>query len=99
MSFIINRNENNKFPSFNRPEVVGYFSLKGQSREYSEDLSQLKYYDCAKHDKINFNLSEGLEKVIRKPKDLDEKIDFLLRWIINNYQKILASPDKKRWLY
>lgn len=98
MTFMINRQENRNFPTFTRPEVVGYFSLNNQSRDYSEDLSQLKYYKKPESCKVNFNLSEGLDKVIRKPQNLDEKIDCLLRWIINNHKKILASPDKKRWL-
>ncbi|XP_001605161.1 decapping and exoribonuclease protein [Nasonia vitripennis] len=101
MSFVIHQyHRNQNFPSFNRPEVVGYFSLNGQEREYSQDLSQLKYYTRNPHSKqeVDFDLNEGLDQVIRKPANLDEKLDHILRWIVNNYRTIRASPELNRWL-
>ena len=100
MSFLIQREHKSKnFPSFNRPEVVGYFSLSGQEREYSQDLAQLKYYNANDKTKkqVNFNLNDGINQVIRKPANLNEKIDQLLRWIISNYTKIRANPEQNRW--
>ncbi|XP_058793959.1 decapping and exoribonuclease protein-like [Phymastichus coffea] len=100
MSFYITTfNTNQSFPSFNRPEILGYYSLNEQERLYSEDLSQLKYYnERKKKKKVQFNLNEGIDCVIRKLNDKDERIDHICRWIINNYAKILAEPEEQRWL-
>ncbi|KAJ8678814.1 hypothetical protein QAD02_014601 [Eretmocerus hayati] len=102
MSFSIENYKNCNFPSFNKPEIVGYFSLNTQSRLYSQDLSQLKYYNGAtirgSKTKVNLNLSEGINQVIRKPGNLNEKIDHLLQWITENHETIKASPDQNRWL-
>ncbi|XP_014204303.1 decapping and exoribonuclease protein-like [Copidosoma floridanum] len=98
MSFPIRENRSRNFPSFNQPEVVGYFSLTGREREYSQDLVQLKYYYDQYGKQVHFDLDAGINKVVRKPKDLNEKIDFLLRWISNNHGSIRANPGQDRLL-
>lgn len=97
MSFRFETFDNQKFPSFRKPEIAGYFSISGQNRQYSQDLSQLKYYNDAHGKRVNFHLNKGLDRVIRKLPNLDEKIDHLLRWIIDNHRQITANPEQKQW--
>lgn len=99
MSFSIKSDSTRNFPSFNKPEAVGYFSLNGVTRNYSEDLYQLKYFKDINKKQVNFDLNHGLNQVIRKPSNLNEKLDFILRWIINNHKKILDNTEQKKWLY
>lgn len=95
MNFLIQNYENYKFPSFNKPETIGYFSLIGQQREYSQDLSQLKYYNGLPNEKVRFDLNRGIDRVIRKPLDLDEKLNHLLTWIIQNHSRIRSDVENK----
>lgn len=97
MSFEIKTYIDKNFPSFNKPMIVGYFSLNGQKREYSQDFKQLKYYYDKYKKHVRFDLNEGMKQVIRKLDGLDEKINYLLRWIIDNYKTIKAKPDSNRW--
>lgn len=96
MSFEVDQQWGESFPRITKPEVVGYFSLNGK-REFLPDLSQLKYLQLPRSNRINFNLNDGMEKVIRKPDDIDERINNLLKWILVNYSKIQAPLETGRW--
>lgn len=96
MTFLINQPVNYQFPKFEKPTIIGHWSLNG-NREYSQDISQLKYlYEPAKN-QIGFDLNKGIRNVIRKPSGLNEHIDHLLRWILDNAYKIKADPKFNRW--
>ncbi|XP_011299955.1 decapping and exoribonuclease protein [Fopius arisanus] len=95
--FRVKNSWNGNFPSFRRPEVIGYWSVNG-SRDVSYDSSQLQYYSPPKTTEVRFDLNRGINSVLRKPEDLDERIDHLLQWIGKNSEKIRANPTTKRWL-
>lgn len=98
MSFEIVQQWNESFPKITKPEVVGYFSLNGK-REYLPDLSQLKYLHLPQGNRINFNLNDGMEKVIRRQESAsNENINNLLKWILVSHSKIQAPLDSGRWL-
>lgn len=97
MSFEIHQPWSEIFPRITKPEVAGYYSLNSK-REYLPDLSQLKYLQLPRNNRINFNLNDGMENVIRKPDSASgENINNLLKWILVNHSKIQAPLDSARW--
>lgn len=95
--YLRNNSSDDSFPKFTKPKIIGYFSLDYE-RSWSQDAKQLGYYyPLSKlQNKINFDLNQGIENVIRKDPDRDEKIDHLLRWIKLNPDK-LQTPDTTKW--
>jgi hypothetical protein len=63
--------------------VIGYYSI-GPQRDYSGDLSQLKYINIPTNFNVKFNLDDGRTHAIKKDDSYDEKIDNLLRWMLHN---------------
>ncbi|KAF7993026.1 hypothetical protein HCN44_005807 [Aphidius gifuensis] len=94
-----NNSSDDSFPKFTKPKIIGYFSLNSE-RSWSQDAKQLGYYyPLSKlQNKINFDLNQGIDNVIRKASNLDEKIDHLLRWIKLNSDKLTTTPDSKKWI-
>ena len=100
MSFEVEQHWTETFPRITKPVVVGYFSINAH-REYSPNLSQLKYFKPPppRKSRIELNLNSGIDKVIRKPESAsNEKINHLLQWIIYNSSKIEAPVGTGRWL-
>jgi hypothetical protein len=81
-----------KFPSYNKPHVIGYFSLDSESN-YCGDLRQLKYIHFPVNSSVKFNLDLGREHEIKKDDNYDEKLDNLLRWLLEN------SNDGNRYVF
>lgn len=71
------------FPTFERPEVVGYYSLNNE-RQFCDDLSELKYLVPHHRRKRNHNLNYKIEDIIKKDEDLNERLDTILQWILRN---------------
>jgi RAT1-interacting protein len=72
-----------KFPVYNRPSVIGYYSLDSE-RNYRGDLSQLKYIHFPTNRNVKFNLDDGRTHAVKKDDSCDEKINDLLRWMLRN---------------
>lgn len=72
-----------KFPAYSRPNVIGYYSI-GPQRNYSGDLNQLKYIHLPTNRNVKFNLDDGRTDAAKKDDSYDEKIDNLLRWMLQN---------------
>ncbi|XP_069672153.1 decapping and exoribonuclease protein-like isoform X2 [Periplaneta americana] len=71
------------FPSYNKPLAVGYFSLDSK-RNYRDDLRQLKYIHMPNYFNVHFKLDHGRKNAIKKDEHLDEKLDHILKWLIQN---------------
>lgn len=72
------------FPSYGQPKQIGYFCVDG-NREYTPGKAYMKYYYPPPDPKsINFDLNIGYEGTIKKEFDLNERIDFLLKWVTGN---------------
>lgn len=80
-------NLDKNFPNFQQPKIRGYFSVN-KSREFVPDSSQLKYFYSThlKNKSLYFDLNKGIEKCVKKPENLDEKLDFLLHFLCRNLQ-------------
>ncbi|KAK7788557.1 hypothetical protein R5R35_011747 [Gryllus longicercus] len=75
---------NGPFPKFQRPIVLGSFSLD-RERVYCSDLSQLKYIKAPKNPKnVKFDLNDKLSDTIEKNEEINEKLDNVLKWISHN---------------
>jgi hypothetical protein len=80
------------FPSYNKPHVIGCFSLDSESN-YSGDFRLLKYIRFPANSDVKFNLDLGREHALRKDDNYDEKLDNLLRWMLEN------SVDGNRYVF
>lgn len=60
----------NAFPSFGRPTIIGYIGLEN-----------LKFAKNIYKNKVNFDLNALIDKAIRKPDDLDVKLNDLIRFL------------------
>lgn len=73
-----------KFPSYQKPSLIGVFSLDSD-RRFLPDESQIKYLywnqTLEEHGKVNFDLNEGLKSCVRKNEFLNENLDHIFRWI------------------
>lgn len=80
-----------KFPSISQPKIIGSFSLN-EKRKYLPDTRNCKYvYKHYDSERVNYDLNEGIENVIRKPESgSDEKLTHLLEFIVRNKQKLIA---------
>jgi hypothetical protein len=72
-----------KFPAYSKPRVIGYYSVDCD-RKYCEDLSQLKYIHLPADYNVKFDLDRGRTLAQKKDDSYDEKIDNLLRWMLQN---------------
>ncbi|XP_077275402.1 decapping and exoribonuclease protein-like isoform X1 [Temnothorax americanus] len=80
-------------------ELIGYFSIDGDS-QYHADLSQLKYYiPPSDPDNVNFDLNINYMSTRHKPTS-HIKLDNILRWIADNFHRIEKplSAQEERWL-
>ena len=91
------------FPFFRLPVKVGEFSLDEQ-RHFHHDNSQKKYIswpfnmplDDGKSIDVHFDLNLLLDKAIRKDdSQLDERLDNLLKWILENKSKFKLQDGKE----
>lgn len=83
----------NKFPTITKPKIIGYFSIN-DDREYQADHSRLQYLKCpSKKKDLDLNLNSGFESVIPKP-ECDEKINFLLKYILNNINTLKTKESE-----
>lgn len=71
------------FPAYSRPRVIGYFSIDCD-RKYCGDLSRLKYIHLPTDFNVKFDLDRGRTLAQKKDDSYDEKIDNLLRWLLQN---------------
>ncbi|KOC68126.1 hypothetical protein WH47_03284 [Habropoda laboriosa] len=77
-------------------ETVGSYSIDGNKR-YRNDLSQLKYYKKPRNcNRVYFDLNEGTVYESAE----DPKIDFLLKWILENLDRLKVEDleNPTRWL-
>jgi hypothetical protein len=72
-----------QFPAYSKPRVIGYYSVDCD-RKYCGDLSQLKYIDVPADYNVKFDLDRGRTLAQKKDDSCDEKIDNLLRWMLQN---------------
>lgn len=80
-----------KFPTFQRPEELGVFSLDGD-RHFLNDKSNVKFYKpFAPLTRHSLDLSHGYNRFIEKDGDINEKLDNILQWLLVNRQKIITE--------
>ena len=81
------QNFDKNFPSFQKPKILGSFSVDGK-RSYRSDRSQLKFFNperfknsgTGKYEKVELDLNAGKTKAVLKiPECKDEQIDHMLR--------------------
>ncbi|KAF7993068.1 hypothetical protein HCN44_005849 [Aphidius gifuensis] len=82
---------------FGPPRCVGYFS-NGEG-SWSPDASQLSYFYPLELSNIHIDLNHGIE-TLKYNFYPNEKIDHILKWIVLNYEKILAPPESqwRKWI-
>lgn len=69
--------------SISKPNIIGYMSVD-VSREYHDDISQLKFLNAVPKE-VHFDLNHGiLEAVKRTTDDNNEKINLLLKFLVNH---------------
>lgn len=79
-------------------ELIGHYSIDGNS-EYRADLSQLKYYiPPPDFNNVNYDLNENIASTRCKPRSY-VKLDDILKWILDNFNKRLEKPlsTQERW--
>lgn len=65
------------FPNFGRPKIIGYIGLEN-----------LKYARRIADERVNFDLNLYLDKVIRKPADLDVRLTELLKFLVEHEARL-----------
>lgn len=77
----------------NVPKMIGYFSVN-ECREFMPNASKIKYLKMPRTQDVLFDLNEGIEYFRPKPESVKhEKMDFLLRFILNNVEKFKIKGD------
>lgn len=71
------------FPAYSRPRVIGYYGVDCD-RKYCGDLGRLKYIHLPTDFNVKFDLDRGRTLAQKKDDSCDEKIDNLLRWMLQN---------------
>lgn len=61
------------FPRFDKPKVIGFVGLEN-----------LKYAKNVSNRKVSFDLNRHIDKAIKKPQDLDVKLNDLLKFLLEN---------------
>lgn len=83
--------------NYREPFLLGSFSVDG-SRKFVNDDSQLQYLvEYKGGDDTHFDLNVGFEKTIFKRNDKSEKIDHLLKWVMNNKMKVRQLPGQTKF--
>lgn len=78
---------------FKIPKMIGYFSVD-ENRQFMPDASKLKYLKMPPMRNVYFDLNKGIEDFRHKPGSVtQEKMDFLLRWILNNIEKLKMKSE------
>lgn len=73
---------------FDEPKMIGYFSVN-EYREFVSDASQLRYLKMPSAQNLRLDLNNGIKDFRPKPESVkQEKMDFLLRFIVNNIEKL-----------
>lgn len=73
------------------PKMIGYFSVN-EHRDFVADASQLKYLKMPRTHNVKFDLNDGIKDFRFKPDSvIREKMDFLLRFIVDNIDKCKAK--------
>lgn len=86
--------KNSQFPTFQKPTVIGFYSLD-TNRTYHSTADNLKYL-YRTHRNVKLNLNEGFEFYQEKRETLEneEKLDALLSWLITSrYLKNIFVPE------
>lgn len=82
------------FPYFRQPTEVGSFSLDEQ-RIFHHNRSQLKNYHPPRNvECCQFDLNHGYSQMIKKDESVKEKIDNMLKWIMENKDRFTIKKDK-----
>lgn len=91
--------EPREFPSISKPTIVGHFSIDGK-REYKSDARNCKYLWNGWHQsgRVGFDLNLGYENAIHQP-DNDVKLDQMLRFILENSQKLSDEESQLRYQF
>lgn len=80
---------------FNRPHMIGYFSVN-EYREFVPDASQLRYLKMPAMQNIRLDLNDGLKEFRPKPESVKrEKMDFMLRFIVNNADRLKVNNGSR----
>ena len=85
-----------EFPVYKQPVEVGFFSLD-LKRNFFNDSRQLRYYvDPGRNPQLN--LRDGYrDRYVKRNDGVKEKLDHILRWILENRAKLssetAASPS------
>ncbi|XP_003737799.1 decapping and exoribonuclease protein [Galendromus occidentalis] len=83
-------------PHLREQVELGNFCLKGD-RQYVCDKSRMMYLiEPQSYENVNWDLNMAFESRIRKMSNLGEKIDHLLRWIMDNVEKFRAPCDREK---
>lgn len=90
-----NYDKDQSFPSFSKPEIVGFFNLN-ENREYNDDIKKLSYFRCKVGEKVHFDLNIMAEKHQNKPASSeDENLDHILTFIEKNIVVLRSDqPDQ-----
>lgn len=83
---------------FKQPKMIGYFSVN-EHREFIPDASKLKYLKMPRTQNVHLDLNEGIKEFRPKPESVTmERMDFLLRYILNNFQTLKFKNGYNRKL-
>ena len=81
-----------EYPRYDRPTLVGCFSLDS-CRNYHSDLSQMNYINVAntlllgETRNVRYDLNTGREKVILRDDKVEDQLNNLLKWVLENKDK------------
>ena len=89
------------FPFFRHPAKVGEFSLD-ERRDFQHDSSQRKYItwpskvplEDGQNSDVSFDLNLLLERAVKKDDSQDERLNNLLKWILENQSKFKLQDGK-----
>ncbi|XP_039745356.1 decapping and exoribonuclease protein-like [Pararge aegeria] len=77
MLHVDKRDYGKPFPNFGKPKIIGFIGLEN-----------LKYACRVTDERVNFDLNLHLDKVKRKPADLDVKLTELLKFLIEHEARL-----------
>ncbi|GLV41797.1 Rat1 Interacting Protein 1 [Carabus blaptoides fortunei] len=87
--------------SFEKPSVCGYFSIDSD-RKYVSDMSNLMYYyprfKESENHRLELDLNVGMKNVVRKPEELNEKLDHMLYFLLTNANKLINTDNPNKLL-
>lgn len=81
------------YVSLSKPTITGFMSVDAK-RHYHPDLSQLKFLNSVINGPTSLNLNHNIDAAIKRTTDNNnEKIDLLLRFIIDRKQLLMNHID------